>query len=314
MPTERHPRHGSMQYWPRKRAKRNYARIRSWPKMENLSFFAGYKVGMTHVLYINNRKTATTKNEEISSAVTVVECPPLKVIGIKSYNLTHSGKQTVSQIFIPNLDKELARKITLPKKKSEKELKEGESYSIIIQTQPKLAGIKKKPEIFEVPIKDLEKAKSILGKELYVNELIKPGQQFDVYGITKGKGFQGPVKRFGITLRSHKSEKAIRNPGAVGPWHPHHGNYTVAHAGQMGYHQRQEKNKLILKVGTKPEEINVNGGFVHYGFVKNPYVLFKGSLQGTPKRLLIFMPTKRPNKKIPGEAPEITYVNLASKQ
>jgi len=100
----------------------------------------------------------------------------------------------------------------------------------------------------------------------------------------------------------------------VGPWHPHHGNYTVAHAGQMGYHQRQEKNKLILKVGTKPEEINVNGGFVHYGFVKNPYVLFKGSLQGTPKRLLIFMPTKRPNKKIPGEAPEITYVNLASKQ
>jgi len=282
--------------------------------MENLAFFAGYKVGMTHVHYINNRKTATAKNEEMSFAVTVVECPPLKVIGMKSYNPTHGGKQTVSQIFTSNLDKELARKITLPKKKSEKELKDGKSYSIIIQTQPKLAGIKKKPEIFEVPVKDAETGKSLLGKELYINEMVKPGQQLDVYGVTRGKGFQGPVKRFGITLRNHKSEKAIRNPGAVGPWHPHHGNYTVAHAGQMGYHQRQEKNKLVLKVGTKPEEINVNGGFMHYGLVKNNYVLFKGSLQGTPKRLVIFMPAKRPDRKIPGEAPEIIYTSLASKQ
>jgi len=36
--------------------------------------------------------------------------------------------------------------------------------------------------------------------------------------FTKGKGFQGPVKRFGISLRSHKSEKVIRGPGSLGPW------------------------------------------------------------------------------------------------
>ena len=56
MPKTRNPRHGSMQYWPRKRAKRSFPRIRSWgASKENKPLgFAGYKVGMTHVMIVDN--------------------------------------------------------------------------------------------------------------------------------------------------------------------------------------------------------------------------------------------------------------------
>ena len=90
--------------------------------------------------------------------------------------------------------------------------------------------------------------------------------------------------------------------------------YRVAHAGQMGYHQRTEYNKWILKISSNPEELKMKGGFIHYGNVKNSYILIKGSLPGPKKRLIRFNKALRPNKKIPNEAPSIEYVSLESKQ
>ena len=82
MPTTRFPRSGSMQFWPRKRARRIYARIRSWVKSDDNKplGFAGYKVGMTHCLFLDNKKTSMTKNQEVPVPVTVIECPPLKIV------------------------------------------------------------------------------------------------------------------------------------------------------------------------------------------------------------------------------------------
>ena len=55
------PRHGSMQFWPRKRARRMYPRVRSWADCKDAKplGFAGYKVGMTHVIYVDNKKIAS---------------------------------------------------------------------------------------------------------------------------------------------------------------------------------------------------------------------------------------------------------------
>ncbi|MEA3414152.1 MAG: 50S ribosomal protein L3, partial [Nanoarchaeota archaeon] len=75
------PRHGSMQFWPRVRASRQYAKIRSLPSVNEAKIlgFAGYKAGMTHVMAADTGKTSLTKGETIAVPVTVIECPPMKI-------------------------------------------------------------------------------------------------------------------------------------------------------------------------------------------------------------------------------------------
>ena len=58
MPTIRSPRKGSMQYWPRKRAKKPLARVRAWSDATDVKALGliGYKVGMTHIMMKDSRK------------------------------------------------------------------------------------------------------------------------------------------------------------------------------------------------------------------------------------------------------------------
>ncbi|HIH39166.1 TPA: 50S ribosomal protein L3 [Candidatus Woesearchaeota archaeon] len=327
MSNVRKPRAGSMQVWPRIRANRQYPRVRSWaPSSEKKPLgFAGYKVGMTHIIHVNNIKTSKTKGEEIFCPVTVIECPPLKVASVRLYSQYAYGSQPKTQFNSKILDKEIERKLTKPKKQNEELLSkisanDFDDLTLLVYTQPKLLGLKKTPEVFEIAVggskeDKLAYAKEKLGKEITVKEVFSEGNQADIHAVTTGKGFQGPMKRFGITRRRHKSEKSIRNPGSLGGWQAQgHVMYRVAHAGQMGYHTRTEYNKQILKIGDKPEEINVKGGFPHFGNVKNTYVMFRGSIAGPQKRLIRFNAAIRPNKNITKEAPNITYVSLASKQ
>ena len=318
----RNPRHGSMQFWPRVRAARSYASVRTWAPGTGMLGFAGYKAGMTHLIVTDNRTTTKTKGTDIFCPATVVECPPLKVAGIRFYKIVSSSMVPFTQVLSETLDKELGRKINLPKKKKEKaEIKDFDDVTLIVHTQPKFTGIgKKKPEIFEIGLggKNEEKIKYAnekLGKEISIDEIFKEGEQIDVHAITKGKGFQGPVKRFGTTLRQHKSEKSVRNPGSLGGWSAQgHVMYRVAHAGQMGYHQRTEYNKQLLKMGKDSKEVQQDGGFLGYGVVKSPYILLKGSILGARKRLITLSHAIRPNKSIPKNAPTIAYISKSSKQ
>jgi len=148
-----------------------------------------------------------------------------------------------------------------------------------------------------------------LGKEINIGDIFKEGNQIDIHAITKGKGLQGPVKRFGMGLKSHKSEKSRRNPGSLGPWKGQVNiMWKIPYAGQTGYFQRTEFNKWLLKIGNKPEEINPKSGFVRYGIIKNTYVIVKGSVAGPKKRLIRFNFAIRPNKKIPKDAPNIKQI------
>ena len=88
MPKAHNPRHGSMQFWPRVRAKRIYPRVKGFApaaKEAKLQGFAGYKAGMTHIIITDSRKNSPTKGEDISVPVTVVECPPVKIAGFRIY-------------------------------------------------------------------------------------------------------------------------------------------------------------------------------------------------------------------------------------
>ena len=314
MPRTRKPRAGSMQFWPRVRAKK--LRVRAWSRDKGVLGFAGYKAGMTHVLAIDNRKHSLSKGEEIFIPITIINCPPLKAASLIFYKKS----KIISQVSAENLDKELKRKARIKSNKKIEDVKDYDNIRILAYTQPKLIGIKKKPDLFEIALggnkeEQLELAKNLLGKEIKINDVFKEGQQIDIHAITTGKGVQGPVKRFGISLRSHKSEKTKRGPGSLGGWKAQ-GKfmYRVAHAGKMGYHLRTEYNKWIIKINDKPEEINPKGGFIRYGLVSNQYVLVKGSVAGPAKRLIRFNHAIRKSKKIPAEPPTIEYTSLASKQ
>ena len=329
MSNVRKPRAGSMQVWPRVRARRQYPRVRSWATSTEKKAlgFAGYKVGMTHIIHVNNIKTSKTKGEEIFCPVTIIECPPLKVSSVRLYSQKNYALQPKTQINSKTLDKNLVERKLLTKNKKSNEdnlskttTNDFEDLTLIVHTQPKLIDLKKKPEVFEIALggskeDKLNYAKEKLGKEITVKEVFGEGNFVDIHAVTTGKGFQGPLKRFGITKRAHKAEKSIRNPGSLGPWNAQgHIMYRVAHAGQMGYHVRTEFNKLILKISEKAEEVNVKGGYPHYGNVKAAYVLLKGSIPGPCKRLIRFNQATRPDTTLPKEAPSIIFTSLNSKQ
>lgn len=306
MPKPKTPRHGSMQFWPRKRARRQYPRVRaSAPLAEAVpTGFSGYKAGMTHLIIKDERPTSMTKGESIFMPVTAIECPPLKVASIRLYQKAGYGERVVGEILSPKLDKNLRRKLPVPKKEiaPSESIPDFDDVTLKVYTQPALTGIgKKKPEMFEIALggakeAKLAYAKDKLDKEIALAEVLKEGQLVDIHAVTKGKGLQGPVKRFGVSLKQHKSEKKKRATGNLGPWQQT-SMWRVAQKGQMGYHTRTEYNKVIVKLSGKPEEINQKAGFPHYGIIKNDYILVKGSIQGPQKRLVRLNCAIRPNKK-----------------
>jgi large subunit ribosomal protein L3 len=179
---------------------------------------------------------------------------------------------------------------------------------------------KKKPELIELRIgggtinERLGYAKSILGKALKITDFTKEGEMVDVIAVTKGKGFQGTVKRWGVKLLTHKNSKHRRMIGTLGPWHPNYVMSQVPQAGQTGYHQRTEYNKRILKIGEKGDEITPDGGFLKYGIVRNNYIVIHGSIPGPAKRLVSLRDPIRREGVVVERAPEITYISTESKQ
>ena len=311
-----HPRRGSLQVWPRKRANRPYARIRNWMQKKELKLlgFIGYKVGMTHAIVKDNTQFSITKGQNISIPITIIECPPLKVLSLRFYKQDFDGLKIVSEVFSKNIDKEVKRKAKLSKIINEIP-KEFDDVRLVVYTKPKSTTIsRKKPEVLELGSggknlnEKLEYLKQFLDKEIKVNDIFKSGQALDIHGITKGKGFQGTIKRFGVKRLRHKSKKKVRGIGTMGPWHPHKVRYSVPNTGKMGYHQRTEYNKLLLKISDKPEEVNQKGGFHKYGVLKNSYILIKGSLVGTNKRAVVLTDPIRSPKRL--ETFEIISLNL----
>ncbi len=332
MPKEGRPRHGSMAYWHRKRAASEVPQFGSWPDIPTgpkLQGFAGYKAGMTHALIVDYRDASTTAGQEVQVPVTVIECPPMKVAAVRFYTRSYEGLQSMGEVWADKLDEDLAELLPIPKKGSAEErwakidLAKVEDVRALTYTQPTLVtGIPKKvPELMENRIgggtleERVAYARTILGKEVRVTDFAKDGAMVDVAAVTKGKGFQGATKRFGIKLLSHKNSKHRRNVGTLGSFQPGYVRGTVPNSGQMGYHQRTEYNKRLLKVGEDGEEVTPNGGFLHYGKVRNPYVIIHGSVPGPTKRLVRFRDASRPQVYPTLEkAPEIAYVSRESKQ
>ncbi len=321
-----------MGYSPRKRARSITARISSWPEGEGdaarLQGFAGYKAGMTHAFIVDYRPKSTTSGQEIQVPVTVVEVPPMKVCGIRLYDSSPYGHKAVGEIWSAKLDKHLSRRLPVPKQYNEKnawsktEKLEYEDVRVLVHTQPALmSGVpKKKPDLMEIRVGGgtlgarVEFAKGILGKTVTINDFTKEGEMVDVSSITKGKGWQGVTKRWGTKLLMHKNSKHRRLAGNLGPKRPGYVRPTVPQGGQIGFHQRTELNKRVLKIGENGEEVTPKGGFLSYGELRNPYLLVHGSVPGPSKRLVRFREPVRDTGIKLSESPQVTFISIESKQ
>ena len=326
------PKHGSLAYLPRGRAKRPVGRIRFWPKVEEgptLLGFMGYKAGMTQLLMVEDKPNSLDFGKETSHPATVLDVPPIIVFAIRAYTKDQYGLHTFTEAWMKNPPKDFDRALVLPEEfnteekltKIEENIEEIAEIRILAATQPRLVAVpKKKPDITEIKVdggqikEQFEYAKSLLGKPVSITDVFKEGHFMDVVSITKGKGFQGPVKRWGIKILPRKSRKTKRGVAAIGPWKPARVLYTVPRAGQMGYHQRTEYNKRILKIGIDGKTVTPKGGFLNYGEVKGTYILVDGSLPGPAKRLVRLRHPARPPKKMAEAPPNITYISLESMQ
>lgn len=343
------PRRGSMGVYPRKRAASIVPRVRTWPDVELgrpvLLGFAGYKVGMAHAVLLEDRPTSPLYGKEVVRPVTILETPPLVVLGARLYGLDPSTgalsclgeawAETLPEVTVRRGNKERRvrvmdmvrrRIVTLPERidseamwrKLEERAGLAAEVRAIVSTQPWLAGIgKKTPEVFEVPIggvpaieEKLQFVRGILGKEYPVDKSFEEGQLVDVVAVTKGKGWEGVVRRFGVTIlpRWHKHRKGHRRTGTIGPQAPAL-MFTTPRPGQHGFHQRTEYNKRILRIGLDGVEVTPAGGFKHYGVVRSSYVVLQGSVPGPPKRLVIMRFPARPNRKMPTSKPQLSWIS-----
>ena len=299
------PRRGSLAYSPRGRAKSMEARIRGWPQVKSeepkLLAHVGFKAGCIQIVSIDDREHTPNAGKQLVSLGTVLVTPPVFVLGIRGYTKDHYGMHAKFDVFAEDMPKEISKEITLKNKEgaleqAEKSLGNVKEIYGIVAVIPRAAGLEqKKPYIFEASVQggDIQKQfaylKELLGKQVKVDQVFELGSSVDVAAITKGKGWQGVIQRMGAKRKQHKSRKTVRELGSLGPISPQYVMYTVPRAGQMGFHQRIEYNKRIMMMGnTEESEIKINpeGGYKHFGLVKGDFIVLKGSVPGTYRRMI----------------------------
>jgi large subunit ribosomal protein L3 len=319
------PRRGSLAFYPRIRAKSLESKVRHWPvNTENSSLlgFAGFKAGQIQVMTIDDKEKTPNFGKQLDNSSTVIATPPITIVGIRCYKKDDYGEKAFVDAYSKDLPKELERKFKTKYNEKSFEIIESSFNSIssifaVVSVSPKKANLsQKKPFIFEIGIsgKDIQTKyqylKNILGKEIKISDVFKNGQFIDVSGITRGKGIEGPITRFGVKRKQHKSRKSVRAVGTLGPISPAVVMYSVARQGQRGFHQRTEYNKRILvlsspegsiQTSTQDQKYTINppGGFKHFGLINTDYIVVRGSVPGVPKRLVKMRhPIRSTSKKV----------------
>ncbi len=281
------PRRGSLAYRPRGRAKSLLPRIRNWPKLESdkptILGYPAFKAGTIHVITVDDRAKTPNFGKPLFNMSSVLSMPEAQVTGLRLYGHEDGADHPIADLKAPGEGLE-----KLP-------IERAARVTAFVSTVPSDVGLsQKQPIVMEVGVSggdvksQAEYVVGMMGKKVKFTDVFKAGMYVDVLGITKGKGFEGPVTRFGVKRKQHKSRKSVRAVGVIGPWHPAAVMYTVARAGQMGFHQRTETGKRILLSANGTEKpITPAGGFPHFGEVKGDYAVLRGSVPGPARRFVM---------------------------
>jgi len=332
------PRHGSLGFLPRKRTKHHRGRVRSFPKDNkskpaHLTAFPVFKAGMTHILREVEKPGSKLHKKEVIEACTILEAPPIIICGIVGYIETPRGLRALTTVWAQHLSTDFKRRLYknwmnskkkafskyAEKWKDEKSIqtqlnrmkKYCQVVRVLAHTQMHLLNLRqKKAHVMEIQVnggsvdQKVDFAFKHLEKEIKVGSIFEQNEMIDIIGVTKGKGFEGVTTRWGTKRLPRKTHRGLRRVGCIGGWHPARVRYSVARAGQNGYHHRTEINKKIYRIGTgikyeggknnastasdlTEKAITPLGGFPHYGIVKNDFLMIKGCCVGTKKRVLV---------------------------
>merc|ERR1712112_84064 len=125
----------------------------------------------------------------------------------------------------------------------------------IAHTQQKpLRKRQKKAHIMEIQLNGgsvadkVDYAYGMFEKTIPIEDVFAKNEMIDLIGVTKGKGFKGVTSRWHTKKLPRKTHKGLRKVACIGAWHPSRIQYTVARAGQKGYHHRTEINKKIYRM------------------------------------------------------------------
>jgi len=292
---------------------------------------------MTHILREVEKPGSKLHKKEVVEAVTILEAPPIIVAGVVGYIETPRGLRALTTVWAQHLSLEFKRRLyknwVNSKRKAfskyAKKWEEGEKsitaqlnrikkyaqvVRVIAHTQLNQLNFRqKKAHVLEIQVnggkniaEKVDFAKQHFEKEIRVDQVIQQNEMIDVIGVTKGKGFEGTTTRWGTKRLPRKTHRGLRRVGCIGGWHPARVRYSVARAGQNGYHHRTEINKKVYRIGVgvryeggagktnastladlTEKSITPLGGFPYYGVVDHDYVLVKGCTVGTKKRPLV---------------------------
>jgi len=283
------PRHGSLGFLPRKRCRRHQGKVKSFPKDDpkspcHLTAFMGYKAGMTHILREVDKPGSKLNKKEVVEGVTIVETPPMYVVGVVGYIETPQGLRSLTTVWAQHLSEQCRRRfyknwyrakkkaftkyaLNYQDKKKKKRTIDHELHRIkkyctvvrvIAHTQIKKLHLRqKKAHIMEIQVNGGSIAQKVafgvglFEKPVSIDSIFHQNEQIDVIGITKGKGFEGVTTRWGTTRLPRKTHKGLRKVACIGAWHPSRVQWSVPRAGQHGYHHRTEINKKIYRIGKK---------------------------------------------------------------
>jgi len=283
---------------------------------------------MTHIVREADKLGSKIHKKEIVEAVTIIETPPIVIVGVVGYINTPKGLRALTTVWAQHLSEECRRRFyknwyrskkkafTKYSKKTsehkdivERELGKIKKYCTIVRaiahTQIKKIGLRqKKAHIMEIQVNGgtiAQKVDFVVGlfeKQVPVDAVFEESGMVDIIGATKGKGFEGVTTRWGTRRLPRKTHKGLRKVACIGAWHPARVSFTVARAGQNGYHHRTEINKKIYKLGKAgtnsgttefdltTKGITPMGGFPHYGEVKEDFLMLKGCVVGPKKRVI----------------------------
>jgi large subunit ribosomal protein L3e len=281
-----HPRHGNLGFLPKKRACRHRGKVKSFPtddpkKPVHLTAFLGYKAGMTHIVREVDRPASKLNKKETVEAVTIIETPPMVIVGVVGYIVTPRGLRAYKTIYAQHLNEECRRRFyknwysskhkaftkyskkwedESGKKALENDFKQMAKYCKVIRvlahTQVKLLRKRqKKAHLMEIQLnggtieQKVAFAREHLEKQVPISQVFSKDEMIDCISVTKGRGFKGVTSRWHTRKLPRKTHKGLRKVACIGAWHPAHVSRAVARAGQKGYHHRTEINKKIYRMG-----------------------------------------------------------------
>ncbi len=205
---------------------------------------------------------------------------------------------------------------------------------LLVHTQMRKVKIgQKKAHLMEIQINGgsvadkVEFAKNLFEREIKVDTVFDKDEMIDCIGVTKGHGFEGVVTRWGVTRLPRKTHRGLRKVACIGAWHPARVGYTVARAGQRGYFHRTQNNLKIYRIGAKDnkksattafdlteKDITPLGGFPHYGTVREDWLMLKGCVVGTKKRVVTLRKSLHPQtSRAAQEEITLKFIDTASK-